>query len=190
MNKRCFCKLIRVLVLAVSAIPAGAADLVAPGVPNFHQVDGHIFRGGQPTNVGWSSLAKLGVKTVIDLRRSDEHSTAAEAQAVKAAGMQYINVPMNGGKAPNEADVRKIFDLFDSNQSVFVHCREGKDRTGTVIACYRIMRDHWQNSKALQEAESYGMHWIEIGMKRYIRNFQPFVEHAEVTDSRSFAVRP
>jgi tyrosine-protein phosphatase SIW14 len=54
-----------------------------------------------------------------------------------------------------------------------VHCRRGADRTGTVIACYRITHDGWSNRKALQEATSYGMSWIEFGMQRYVLAFQP-----------------
>jgi hypothetical protein len=50
------------------ALPVGAGDTEAPGVPNFHQVNAHLYRGGQPNDAGWSSLAKLGVKTVVDLR--------------------------------------------------------------------------------------------------------------------------
>ena len=45
-----------------------AADVAVPGVPNFHQVNERVYRGAQPRAEGWSSLAKLGIKTVIDLR--------------------------------------------------------------------------------------------------------------------------
>src|SRR5690349_5097352 len=170
-----------VLVLAVLSIPAWAANtsaVEAAGIPNFHQVNEHIYRGGQPTDEGWTSLANLGVKTVIDLRREDEHSGGAEKQAVEAAGMRYVNVPMNGIVAPEEEDVAKVLAVLDSNQPVFVHCKEGKDRTGTVIAVYRMGHDGWQNRAALKEAESYGMHWFEVGMKQYIKNYQAPVEEA------------
>ena len=46
-------------------------------IPNFHQVNQHVYRGGQPGPGAWQNLAKMGVKTVVDLRREDEHSTAA-----------------------------------------------------------------------------------------------------------------
>lgn len=164
------------LAAGLAAVPTWGAAIQAPGVPNFHQVNATIYRGAQPTRQGWESLSKLGVTTVIDLRREREdreHSTNAEQRAVEAAGMRYLNVPMNGIVAPSDAQVAKVLAVFDSGQKVFVHCRGGKDRTGTVIACYRIEHDHWQNRKALEEAKSYGMHFIEIGMKRYIERFQP-----------------
>ncbi len=151
-----------------------AADAAAPGVPNFHQVNQHLYRGGQPSDEGWKSLAHLGVKTVIDLRLEDEHPTKQEAKAVEAAGMRYFNVPMHGVVAPSDEQVARVLALFDSSTdgSVFVHCRRGADRTGTVIACYRIMHDGWDNQKAFNEAKSYGMSWLQLGMKHYLMNFQ------------------
>ena len=170
-------QLLTPLALAFLSSPAFGAEaqVQALGVPNFHQVNDHIFRGAQPTAQSWDSLAKLGVKVVVDLRRENEdgeHSTAAEAKAVQAAGMRYVNVPMNGIVAPQEADIAKVLNLLNGPDPVFVHCRLGKDRTGTVIACYRISHDLWKNKKALDEAKAIGLHWVEVGMKSYISSFR------------------
>jgi tyrosine-protein phosphatase SIW14 len=152
-----------------------AASPEAPGVPNFHQVNEHVFRGGQPANTAWNTLASLGIKVVVDLRPGSEHPTLSEARAVEAAGMRYVNVPMRRLGAPFEDAVVKALALIQSDSSgpVFVHCQRGSDRTGTVIACYRILHDHWENRKALQEARAYGMYAIERAMMRYILNFNP-----------------
>ncbi|HLH00084.1 MAG TPA: tyrosine-protein phosphatase [Bryobacteraceae bacterium] len=160
---------------ALLLAPVWAANTDAPGVPNFHKVDDHVFRGGQPVDVGWNSLAHLGIKLVIDLRLTSEHPVRAEEQAVKAAGMQYVNVPMRGLSAPAADQISKVLALLLGNSSgpVFVHCRRGADRTGTVIAVYRIVHDHWANQKALQEARSYGMARVEWGMMHYIQTFKP-----------------
>jgi tyrosine-protein phosphatase SIW14 len=169
-----------VLALAMFAFPSWAAEITAPGVPNFHQVSDKIYRGGQPQEEGWQSLAKLGVKTVVDLRQQDEHDTSSEAQSVQAAGMHYVNVPMKGTVAPTDEQIRKVLGLLDAapGSPVFVHCRRGADRTGTVIACYRMSHDRWQNEKALHEAKSHGMSWLEFGMKHYIQSFHPFADQA------------
>jgi tyrosine-protein phosphatase SIW14 len=161
-----------VLALAFS-LPAWSAQVEAPGIPNFHQVNERVYRGGQPAPEGWQSLSKLGVKTVIDLRREDEHSTAAEAKAVAAAGLNYVNVPMKGVVAPTNEQMAKIFALLNSDEPVFVHCKRGADRTGVVIAAYRIAKDGWERPKALSEAKALGMAWTQFGIKSYINSFQP-----------------
>jgi uncharacterized protein (TIGR01244 family) len=166
------CKGLAVITLALS-FPAWPAHIEAAGIPNFHQVNERVYRGGQPEVEGWQTLASMGVKTVIDLRREDEHSTADEARAVTAAGMKYVNVPMKGVVSPSDAQIAKVLALLDSQDPVFVHCRRGADRTGTVIACYRIAHDHWDRKQAFQEAKSFGMAWTQVGLKHYIMSFQP-----------------
>jgi tyrosine-protein phosphatase SIW14 len=171
------------LALALGLATLQAASLPdVPGVPNFHQVDEHIYRGAQPRAEGFAGLAKIGIKTVIDLRGEN-----SEVATVERAGMRYISLPWNGFKAPTDSQMRAVLTLLnDSSQwPVFVHCKRGADRTGTAIACYRIEHDHWSNEKALAEAKSFGMSLLETGMQRYILRFG-----ALVTDTASSTVLP
>lgn len=162
---------------AFFSIPAlsFAASLDGPGIPNFHQVNGKVYRGAQPTEEGFASLAKLGVKTVVDLRLLGEHSQAEEQEWVEARGMHYVSIPMRGMSTPTNEQVARVVALFEDVASgpVFVHCRRGADRTGAVIAAYRIEHDHWDNEKALSEARSWGMSWFEKAIQHYVRTFQP-----------------
>jgi protein tyrosine/serine phosphatase len=162
----------RLAILAFSCLTVLGADL--QGVPNFHQVNDHIYRGAQPSDRGFGELAKLGIKTVIDLREAGDR-TVSEKKIVEAAGMHYLSFPLAGYGAPPNDLVAKVLSLFDDAGSgpVFVHCRRGADRTGTVVACYRIVHDHWENAKALIEAKAFGMSWTERAMQSYIANFKP-----------------
>jgi len=164
-----------ILVLAASCAIAQPTAATAPGIPNFHQVNDRIYRGGQPTNKAWDALAHLGIRTVVDLRLENEHPTFLEARAVEAAGMHYVSLPMNYLSAPTDKQIAKALALLDADfpGAIFIHCRRGADRTGTVIACYRISHDHWANQKALVEAKSLGMSWLEWGMQNYVTHFQP-----------------
>jgi len=140
----------------------------APGVPNFHQVDEHIYRGGQPHPDGFASLAKIGIKTVIDLR-----GNSPEGNQVQRAGMHYVRLPWSDFKAPSDEQIAAVLALLNNSSGwpVFLHCRRGADRTGTAIACYRITHDHWSNEQALAEAKTFGLSSFEIGMQRYILRF-------------------
>src|ERR1700680_1796674 len=90
------------------ALPAFAGSS-APGIKNFYQVDEHVYRGAQPTSEGFQYLAKIGVKTVIDLRGVGE-GRRNEESIVTATGMKYINIPMTGLTPPSEAEVTKLLE--------------------------------------------------------------------------------
>jgi tyrosine-protein phosphatase SIW14 len=159
------------LVVAISFSLAGLRAASVPDVPgihNFHQVNEHVYRGAQPSGQGFAGLAKIGIRTVIDLR-----GEKSEQAAVEGAGMHYVRLHWNGYKAPDEAQMNAVLALLNDNAAwpVFVHCRRGADRTGTAIACYRISHDHWTNQQALDEAKTFGMSSLEIGMQHFIMQF-------------------
>ncbi len=166
-------------LLFVLVLPAFAATPVQ-GIKNFHQVNEHVYRGGQPTEEGFAALSKLGVKTVIDLRETDERAKWEEA-AVTASGMKYVNVPMTGLIPPSDAEITKILGLLEDESAgpVFVHCKRGADRTGAVIAAYRIDHDRWENHRALTEAKDMGMAFFQQPRKEFIRTFQARVIEAK-----------
>ena len=134
----------------------------------------HIYRGGQPGAKGLKSLATTGVRAVIDLRAAGNRSVHEE-HAVEALGMKYYSVPLPALAAPPDKQVAVILALLDdsNNWPVFIHCQRGKDRTGTIIACYRIEHDRWPNDRALAEAIDDGLNGVERGMREYIRQYKP-----------------
>jgi len=160
------------IYLFLLGLPAFAGPSIQ-GVENFWKVDDHVYRGAQPTEEGFRTLAKLGIKTVIDLREADARSMA-ERKTVTTAGMQYINVPMTGLTPPTWEQMTKIMPLLQDSSAgpVFVHCKRGADRTGAVIAAYRIEHDQWDNSRALNEAMSRGMSFFQFPRQSYIRGYQ------------------
>lgn len=159
------------ILLCAFCVPA-FASVSARGIDNFHQVDANVYRGAQPTREGFEYLASIGVKTVIDLREADDRS-AAEERIVTANGMKYVNVPMTGLTPPTEPEIQRILVMFENPAGpVFVHCKRGADRTGAVIAAYRIDHDGWDNARALREAMGNGMSFFQLPRQSFIRTFQ------------------
>lgn len=143
----------------------------AHGIANFGRVNATLWRGAQPDETGFENLKKLGVTTIINLRMTDD-VVAGEQAAAHRLGLRYINVPLPGLSAPDRADVARILALIAQEPGpVFVHCEHGADRTGTIVACYRISHDHWTAEQALAEAKLYGISFWEFGMKRFVRNY-------------------
>jgi protein tyrosine/serine phosphatase len=163
-----------VIALAICAMPALAAPPSIPGIHNFSQVDEHVYRGAQPTGEGFRYLADHGIKIVLDLREGGGRSVSEE-RVVEADGMRYINVPMSGLTPPTAAETEKVLALLEDPTAgpVFVHCMRGADRTGSVIAAYRIDHYGWDNARALQEAMANGMSSLQFPRQKFIRNFRP-----------------
>jgi tyrosine-protein phosphatase SIW14 len=143
-------------------------------VRNFGRVSETVFRGGEPTDEALKELKALGVSMVIDLRE-DGPKRQLEKQEVEHLGIHYAHIPLSGFAAPRQADIQQALSLIlqDPSAKVYVHCLRGKDRTGTVIACYRIQHDGWDNRRALEEAKGYGMSNLERGMQSFIMHFTP-----------------
>jgi tyrosine-protein phosphatase SIW14 len=150
------------------------------GIKNFDRVDEHVYRGGQPTDEGFQYLAKIGVRTVVDLREADERAQAEE-RAVTGAGMTYVNVPMTGLTPPSESEVAKLLAILEDTSAgpVFVHCQRGADRTGAVVAAYHIDHDKWDNTRALQDAKAHAMSPFQLPRQNFIRGFKPHTTEAE-----------
>lgn len=163
--------------LAALLLLASLASAQSPAsgykeLPNFHEVNARLFRGGQPREGGLKRLASLGVKTIINLREADEVAAAEEREA-HALGLRYFNVPVSMGGRPSVATVERVLALINApeNQPAFVHCRKGADRTGVVVAAYRITHDRWTAEAAQREADEYGMGWWQRGKKDFIKDY-------------------
>jgi tyrosine-protein phosphatase SIW14 len=141
-------------------------------LPNFGRVNERLYRGGQPREGGMQKLKALGVNTVINLRDNDEHAVA-EAEEAKTVGLRYFNVPFKRLSRPSDSQITQVLSLIDTNENgvVFVHCNQGWDRTGTVIAIYRISRDEWTDEEAKREARRFGMKFWQVQMKDYISDY-------------------
>jgi uncharacterized protein (TIGR01244 family) len=162
--------LIPLALLPAAALAQGATQYKE--LPNFQKVSERLYRGGQPRSGGIKKLAELGVRTVINLRGEDG-LTRREKQEAEAAGLRYFGMPMAGWGRPGDDQVARIMAIIDApeNWPVFIHCKRGSDRTGTVAAIYRITHDGWTGHQAVAEASRHGMSWMSIWMKDYISDF-------------------
>jgi tyrosine-protein phosphatase SIW14 len=140
-----------------------------PGLGNVGRVAPGLYRGEQPGPGGYATLKQLGVKTVIDLRTSE-----SEKAQVEAAGMKAIAVPIEMTRKGLKEKVDQVVALMadPANQPVYVHCRHGQDRTGIVVAAYRMTLDNWSLKDVEAEMQSFGFNDVWVNFKKFIRSYK------------------
>ena len=95
------------LLAAVSVCPAGERGVPpSEGIANFGKVNDGLYRGAQPDALGLKNLKKLGIKSLINLRLTDDVWKAEETEA-SASGLTYTNVPLKGVGRPAPEQVEK-----------------------------------------------------------------------------------
>lgn len=167
-----------ILILVVLSF-AGVSKAADP-VDNFHLVSQGIYRGARPTDSDQiKALKKMGIKTVVNLQGGDvndgelgwlipyvedgetQEERELEQSLVAEAGMNYFNFPLNSLDRVTKREADKIADAIKvlsdkNNQPVFLHCAHGADRTGLVIALYRVIIENWPVQKAHREMVALG----------------------------------
>lgn len=145
--------------------------MVVPGIAlsNFGIVDGRIYRGEQPKKDEYEALRSLGVTTIIDLRLDAKKNAKDLAEA---AGLTYVNIPIDDHKQPSDDDVARFISLLEStpNDKVYVHCAGGRHRTGSMIAIYRMVHCGWNVEQAYNEMLAYDFYTRNghKGFKTYV----------------------
>jgi protein tyrosine/serine phosphatase len=88
--------------------------------------------------------------------------------------MTYVSIPWRGKEDPKPEQVAQFLKLMRENpdRKVFVHCERGAERTGVMVACYRMSSEGWTPDRALGEMEKFGFRGMRFGhLKRFVREF-------------------
>lgn len=144
-----------VFLLALTSILVSAQQVTETyGIKNFGKVNGNYYRGSQPRAEDFAQLKRLGVKTIIDLRRDSKPEAPGWA---RSSGMKYFNIPLKASTPATEEQTAYFLSLVNdpANWPVYVHCKGGRHRTGALTAVYRITHDKWTADQAFQEMKDY-----------------------------------
>ena len=160
----CTCALVLLAVVACVSVAHGAQlppparpsawaiHLERPGLPNLFQVSPVLYRGAQPKKEGFPELEAMGIRTVVSLRVFHGDSSLLEGTSLKGEA-----IPFRTWHPEDEEVVRFLRIATDPSKTpVFVHCRRGIDRTGTMVAIYRIAVEGWSKEEAIREMTEGG----------------------------------
>jgi tyrosine-protein phosphatase SIW14 len=198
-----------ILLLFATSVPVGATPpqttqetppavraigrrLDEKGVPNFGEVTPTLYRGGLASPTGIKALKKLGMHVIVDTHANDE----AEEKTVEGLGMKYVAIPWHC-PWPHDEVFAKFLKVVHENKGkkIFVHCRLGDDRTGMMVAAYRMAEEGWTSDEAMNEMKSFGFtrahHFICPSLAAYEKHFparlksSPAFQEERVRHSRS-----
>ncbi len=133
-------------------------------IDNFHTVGGKLLRGAQPdTEKAMQALHEKGVKTIIDLRSTKTLPPEIMRQEIEMAarhGITHVNIPMHANKKITEANIREFFKAINKTDGiVYVHCKQGIDRTGITTALYEMKKFGKTPEQAFENMKKFGYNW-------------------------------
>ncbi|OGW33011.1 MAG: hypothetical protein A2X59_09360 [Nitrospirae bacterium GWC2_42_7] len=156
----------------IVSLPSGIRSfehiLNLPGLDNVGRISPSVYRGNQPKKEGYKTLREIGIRTVINLR-----SHHREKNMVESIGMRYLAFPIGMLERVKKDEIKRIVQAIanPANQPVYVHCALGQDRTGIVVAAYRMDIDGWSLDEAEKEMQAFGFNDTWVHLKKFIRKY-------------------
>lgn len=148
--------------------PTWARPVAVAGAANLHRVAEGVYRCAQPNAQALAAMQQaLGLRTVLNLRH--HHDDQDEA---KGLPLTLVEVPLDAWEADEPALVRAVVALMDpARRPILVHCQHGADRTGLVVALYRVAAEGWTREAAAAEMidGGFGFHAMWRDIAAYIR---------------------
>ena len=137
---------------------------------NLHRITPHFYRSGQPTGKGFSIAAKTyGIRTIVSLNDKPDVATTP--------GLTLVHVKMNAFNTADEDDPQLPRALAAiqkglAHGSTLVHCQHGKDRTGGIVAVWRVLYQGWTEDAAIREMKEGGFGYSDwlFSNARHIRS--------------------
>lgn len=141
-----------------------------------------LWRGFRPKS--FEMLQTLGVRVDIDLETGvagewdrNVGDPDYEEQYGGDFGVEEIDRPMSNWLPPNLNQVEKTIAIIqsklDRGLACYVHCLWGKDRTGFVIAAYRMIVQGWSYPAARDEMFKCGFRrWVYWYWLPYLKRLE------------------
>lgn len=144
-----------------------AAPLINTSLENCYRVSPDLLRCEQPTPDNIPDLKALGVRSILNLRRWN-----SDPRALEQAGFTLLVQRMEADDLTLDDLVAALRQIRAAPKPVLLHCWHGSDRTGSVVAAYRIVFQDWAPAEALDELRHGGFGYHEKWFPNIIRLFE------------------
>ena len=175
------CALLAACAQAPVSTSAACATPLDARVPNSCVVVAQtLWRGARPDRLAAETLVQLGAKTVVNLELLNDDKAAfqdANFSLTEAREIGYFRAPdwePLAVMAPKEVDehVTRFLAIARTQPApIYVHCRSGQNRTGIMIAAYRVFNGT-PIDVAIEDMKGYGGIWFQHDAA-YVRSLTP-----------------
>jgi len=150
----------------LSAI-AGVANALEP-IPGW-------VTGGQPSAAQVTALHGAGCEVILDNRDPMEPRPFDEPAAVRAAGMEYVNIPIVHGAVTIDT-IRLMHEAVRglAGRKALLHCSSG-NRTAAALIPYLMLDNGMEEEEAVEVAMKMGLRSAELMelALEYVRSPRP-----------------
>ncbi len=132
-----------------------ATPIIGSQLQNLYKVSDKLYRSEQPGGQEFKDISMLGIGEVLNLR--EYHSDNDEAEGLD---LRLHQIKINAGDISEDQVIASLEIIQNSQSPILVHCWHGSDRTGAIVASYRVVIDGWSKEKAIDELVNggYGYH--------------------------------
>lgn len=118
-----------------------------------------LYRGPRPqSSVEVSRLYYEGIRTFINLQGSEDGYDVFGQ--IEKLGLRNYDIEQEALLPPSKFHVDLVMKALDNQDlhPIYLHCQAGVDRTGWMVAKYRLLQGMSKKS-AIEEMKAEGMHW-------------------------------
>ncbi len=144
---------------------AKPCDDCVPGVINFAKVSDALWRGAQPDAQGFKAMEAMGLKTVINFRHDHD-----DLPLLKNTKLKYLQIP-SFAFHPTRENLVTFLKVMENpeNWPVYIHCAQGRDRTGYNAASYRMFYQKWGATDSILEMNIFRFNKIWVGNPGFLK---------------------
>ena len=133
-----------------------AKPILGTNLSNFYKIDDELYISKQPTSKDLDTIKKLGIKSILSFMQYHDDSDIFQ----KDSNITLYSIKIKTSKMSTD-DIKQSLEIIkNAPKPILIHCWHGSDRTGVVVASYRIIKQKWSKKDAIDEFENggYGYH--------------------------------
>lgn len=157
-------------VCTAAGFLAEKIELPGSSLGNMYRIDEGVYRSDQPSGDDFRMLEAFGIKEVLNLRNYNSDDDEAAGTSLKLHRLKT-----KAGSINTEDIIRALKIIKNRKGPIVIHCWHGSDRTGAVVAMYRIVFQGATKKEAIDELRDGG-----FGYHKIYGNIIKLIENADI----------